>query len=73
VAVVDRVLDAFDPYPTLTMHWNGTAWSIVGSPNYTFPRAYNALLDVAATRSDDVWAVGGSPLGGMPARGLLLH
>jgi hypothetical protein len=29
-----------DPYQTLTMHWNGTAWSIVDSPNYTFPGAY---------------------------------
>jgi len=61
-----------DPYQTLTMHWNGTAWSIVDSPNYTFPGAYNALLDVSATGPNDVWAVGGSPLG-VPAQGLLLH
>ena len=62
-----------DPYRTLTMHWNGAAWSIVDSPNYTFPGAYNALLDVAAVAPDDVWAVGGAPLGGVGARGLLLH
>jgi hypothetical protein len=62
-----------DPYQTLTMHWNGEAWSIVDSPNYTFPGAYNALLDVAAVASDDVWAVGGSPFGGVSGRGLLLH
>jgi hypothetical protein len=62
-----------DPYQTLTMHWDGTTWSIVDSPNYTFPGAYNALLDVSATGPHDVWAVGGSPLGGVSARGLLLH
>ena len=28
--------------------------------------AYNALRGVTATRSDDVWAVGGSPLGACP-------
>jgi hypothetical protein len=62
-----------DPYQTLTMHWNGAQWSIVDSPNYTFPGAYNALHDVAAVSTDDVWAVGGSPFGGVDARGLLLH
>jgi hypothetical protein len=62
-----------DPYRTLTLHWDGDAWSIVDSPNYTFPGAYNALHDVAAVSSDDVWAVGGSPFGGVSGRGLLLH
>jgi hypothetical protein len=62
-----------NPYQTLTMHWNGAAWSIVGSPNYTFPGAYNTLLDVSATGPDDVWAVGGSSLGSGSSRGLLLH
>ena len=62
-----------DPYRTLTMHWNGIAWSIVDSPNYTFPGAYNTLLDVSATGHADVWAVGGSALGGGSGRGLLLH
>jgi hypothetical protein len=62
-----------DPYQTLTMHWNGAGWSIVDSPNYTFPGAYNALLDVTAVSSTDVWAVGGAPLSGVGGRGLLLH
>jgi hypothetical protein len=62
-----------DPYQTLTMHWNGAEWSIVDSPNYTFPGAYNALLDVAAVSANDVWAVGGAPFSGVGARGLLLH
>jgi hypothetical protein len=56
-----------DPYQTLTMHWNGTAWSIVDSPNLTFPGAYNILNDVSATATNDVWAVGGQD------RGILLH
>ena len=62
-----------DPYRTLIMHWNGAAWSIVDSPNYTFPGAYNALLDVSAVASNDVWAVGGAPFGDVSGRGLLLH
>src|SRR6266508_404652 len=62
-----------DPYRTLTMHWNGAGWSIVDSPNYTFPGAYNALLDIAAVASNDVWAVGGAPFAGVGGRGLLLH
>ncbi len=66
--------DSYDtPYQTLIMHWNGAAWSIVDSPNYTFPGAYNALLDVDAISASDVWAVGGSPFGGVSARALLLH
>jgi hypothetical protein len=62
-----------DPYRTLTMHWNGAAWSIVNSPNLSFPGAYNTLTEVSATSPDDVWAVGGSALGGGSSRGLLLH
>lgn len=73
VWAVGYTVSSDDPYQTLTMHWNGQGWSIVDSPNYTFPGAYNALLDVAATSPNDVWAVGGSPLGGVAGRGLLLH
>ncbi|HYP18655.1 MAG TPA: hypothetical protein VEY08_01175, partial [Chloroflexia bacterium] len=41
---------------TLTMHWDGTEWSIVDSPN---PSSYqNYLLDVVALAANDVWAVG---------------
>ena len=49
------------PYGTLTEHWNGTAWQIVPSPNNATPGFYNALDDVAAISSNDVWAVGGVP------------
>ncbi len=49
------------PYQTLTEHWNGTAWQIVPSPNVTTPGFYNALDDVTAIASNDIWAVGGVP------------
>jgi hypothetical protein len=42
---------------TLTQHWNGTAWSIVPSPNR--PQETDAwLLGVAAISANDVWATG---------------
>ena len=41
---------------SLTMHWNGTEWGIVPSPN---PGTSDNELDaVSATASNDVWAVG---------------
>lgn len=41
---------------TLVEHWNGSAWKVVPSPN---PSAFaNVLRGVAATGSNDVWAVG---------------
>ncbi len=42
---------------TLTEHWNGTAWSVVTSPN---PSASQNILDAAAAdpSSDQAWAVG---------------
>ena len=41
---------------TLTMHWDGSAWNIVPSPNDSSND--NDLFGVAAIASDDVWAVG---------------
>ena len=41
---------------TLTEHWNGSAWSVVPSPNVT--EGYNELYGIAAVSSTDVWAVG---------------
>jgi hypothetical protein len=40
---------------TLVLHWDGTSWSIVPSPN---PNTYNGLYAVAAVSANDVWAVG---------------
>jgi len=43
---------------TLMEHWNGSAWSIVPSPDV--PNASNDLTAVAALAGNDVWAVGDS-------------
>ena len=41
---------------TLTEHWDGTAWSIIASPNPGTGNDY--LSGVIATSSDRIWAVG---------------
>jgi hypothetical protein len=44
---------------TLGEHWNGTAWSIVSTPNpATSSGDYDVLAATAAPFSSDVWAVG---------------
>ncbi len=44
---------------TLVEHWNGTAWSIVTSPNPPGSQVpINALQSVATVSAQDVWAVG---------------
>jgi hypothetical protein len=50
-----------DGYKTLTMHWNGSVWSVASSPNLVIPgsEVINALNDVTVVSSNDVWAVGG--------------
>ncbi len=44
-------------YNTLIEHWDGTAWSIVPSPN-PYQADINVLTSVSAISSSDVWAVG---------------
>ncbi len=51
---------------TLTEHWNGTAWSVVPSPNVG--SGNNNLFGVAAVSTNDVWAVGLSGSGGRGAQ-----
>lgn len=46
---------AFDQ-TTLILHWNGTNWSIIPSPNPGI--WFNRLYGVAANSANDVWAVG---------------
>lgn len=53
---------------TLILHWDGTSWSIVPSPN---PATYNGLYAVAAVSANDVWAVGYYYSG--PQRTLIEH
>src|SRR5204862_1571052 len=47
---------AASPEQTLTMHWNGTAWSVVTSPSVGTQQ--NFLWSVSGSSSNDVWAVG---------------
>jgi Dockerin type I domain len=49
-------------YLTLTEHWDGTAWTIVASPN-TEGTANNNLYGVACTSTSDCWAVGQALIG----------
>ncbi len=53
---------------TLTLHWHGTMWNRVKSPNGD-PYS-NELFGVAASSADDAWAVG---VTGYPDRTLILH
>jgi hypothetical protein len=58
---------------TLIEHWNGSAWSIVPSPN---PGGYYNRLDgVVASAANDVWAAGsyGYPAGSSVDQTLVLH
>jgi hypothetical protein len=44
---------------TLALHWNGSAWSVVPTPNPSWPGAdFFTLEDAESIASDQVWAVG---------------
>ena len=59
------------PGRSLIEHWDGTAWTIVPSPNKgRFP---NSLSDVDAVAPDDIWAVGTWFTKGFDDRTLTLH
>jgi hypothetical protein len=61
------------PFQTLILHWAGTAWKRVASPDVT--GQHNILYAVAATASSNAWAVGGlaSTQTGLNLRTLILH
>jgi hypothetical protein len=70
---IDSASGSFLPDKTLTMHWNGTAWAVVASPDGP---AEDVLSGVSAASSTDVWAVGQrvDRSSGMPVdNGLILH
>ncbi|HEV8595235.1 MAG TPA: hypothetical protein VGR51_06865 [Thermoplasmata archaeon] len=57
---------------TLALHWDGAGWSIVPTPNA--PTDWSRLYGVAATSSNDVWAVGTSQdVAYVPLRTLIQH
>jgi hypothetical protein len=55
-----RGLTRFAPVSTVTLHWNGTAWSRVPSPNpgNGDGEGTSELFGVSALSSTDAWAVG---------------
>src|SRR5437868_2907408 len=55
-AVGSSEADTNAPLHTLVEHWNGSAWSVVSSPNRGPDN--NNLTGVAALSANDVWAVG---------------
>jgi hypothetical protein len=59
---------------TLTMHWDGTEWSIVPSPNPEIAQA-SGLMSLDALASTDIWAVGASSYfdGGYHQATLAMH
>jgi len=76
-AVGDSIKDPSDGVSvskTLIEHWNGTAWSVIPSPNVG--TRSNSLLAVAGRSATDAWAVGSSEVvvDGIPVvRTLALH
>ncbi len=46
------------PSQSLTMHWNGTSWKVVGSVSVSDHNDQNSLASVAALSASNVWAVG---------------
>ncbi len=46
------------PSKTLTMHWNGSSWTVVGSVSIADNANQNSLTGVAAISASNVWAVG---------------
>lgn len=72
-AVGDYIDDATGATDTLILHWDGTRWTKVSSPN---PSPYNFLLSVSAHSATDVWAVGHHERSvgfGCGCRTLILH
>jgi len=56
---------------TLIEHWDGTAWTVVPSPNAN--TTGNVLLGITATSPTDIWAVGDQVAPGIEVRTLALH
>ena len=67
----------YDITKSLTLHWNGAAWSIVPSPNPSTVPEQNLLVAIAAVAPQDVWAVGlrndTEGTGGPVAQTLTMH
>lgn len=56
---------------TLIEHWNGTAWSVISSPNGN--STGNVLTGISANSPTDIWAVGHLTAPGIEVKTLALH
>jgi hypothetical protein len=56
---------------SMTLHWDGSAWTHVASPSPGTTSTY--LSDVSAAATDDVWAIGDSLSPGTPWRSFAIH
>ena len=52
--------------PVVVEHWDGKQWSVV-------PAVEGYLSAISAVSAQDVWAVGGMPVPGLPSKGLVEH
>jgi hypothetical protein len=68
-AVGSQAIPGRENEATLTMHWDGSSWSVVDSPSVD--SGPNELLGVDAVAADDVWAVGHRTP--MPIRPIAMH
>lgn len=58
---------------SLTMHWDGTGWSVIPNPNPP-PNELMLLSGVAAVAANDVWAVGQASNYSVPGlRSIIMH
>ncbi len=72
-----NVTTTLSPSRTLIEHWDGSAWSIIPTPDLTLGeslldnsrRATDSLTAIAGTAPDNLWAVGGA----LPQGTLTLH
>jgi hypothetical protein len=56
---------------TLIEHWDGSAWTVVPSPNAN--NSGNVLSSISAASPTDIWAVGDQVAPGIEVRTLALH
>jgi len=71
-AVGDRNVGVPGPdVGTLTVHWNGTVWDTIPSPNVADKQ--NFLRGIAAVSPTDIWAVGYYHFLTQPYRSLIMH
>jgi hypothetical protein len=66
-------IDSTSAFVSLAAHWNGTAWSIVTTPNGVNSESENDLVSVSCIDSSDCWAVGAQSPDGQAFMNLVEH